>query len=155
MTFLLIFSFILVTLHILSIRTILNTNHSEITAENFRKVENIFPEDEKSGRFSVNLMFPVLIIVALSLIEISYFIFSVFILKDYILIISASILAGYNIYTLFKFFPNLQLFFKSPVEYFKQKTNTFDNILNIIMTVFEILFCGYVIVKIFIRYNFF
>lgn len=155
MTGLLIFSLILITLHVFSLRAIIKTNNEETLIENVKKVEDISSSDEKTEEVSFNLLFPVLIIVILSLIEIAYFAFAVYVIKDYVLIIGASVLTGYNLYALVRFFPKLRLFFKSPVEYFKEKTDTFDNILNFVMAVFEILFCIYVIVKIFMKYNFY
>ncbi len=155
MTGLIIFSLILITLHVFSLRAIIKTNNEETLIENVKKVEGISSSDEKTEGVSFNLLFPVLIIVILSLIEIAYFAFAVYVIKDYVLIIGASVLTGYNLYALVRFFPKLRLFFKSPVEYFKEKTDTFDNILNFVMAVFEILFCIYVIVKIFMKYNFY
>lgn len=155
MTGLIIFSLILITLHVFSLRAIIKTNNEETLIGNVKKVEGISSSDEKTEGVSFNLLFPVLIIVILSLIEIAYFAFAVYVIKDYALIIGASVLTGYNLYALVRFFPKLRLFFKSPVEYFKEKTDTFDNILNFVMAVFEILFCIYVIVKIFMKYNFY
>lgn len=155
MTGLLIFSLILITLHVFSLRAIIKTNNEETLIGNIKKVEGISSSDEKTEGVSFNLLFPVLIIVILSLIEIAYFAFAVYVIKDYVLILGASVLTGYNLYALVRFFPKLRLFFKSPVEYFKEKTDTFDNILNFVMAVFEILFCIYVIVKIFMKYNFY
>jgi len=155
MTGLLVFSFILVTLHVFSLKAIVKANSEEATVENIKKIEDISSPDERNEGFSLNLLFPVLIIVVLSFIEIGYFVFTVFILRDYALIAGASILIGYNLYALIKFFPKLRLFFKNPAEYFKEKTDSFDNILSYIMAVLEIIFCIYVILKIFIRYNFF
>ncbi|MHB8276666.1 MAG: hypothetical protein ACYDIA_03300 [Candidatus Humimicrobiaceae bacterium] len=155
MTGLIIFSLILITLHVFSLRAIIKTNNEETLIGNVKKVEGISSSDEKTEGVSFNLLFPVLIIVILSLIEIAYFAFAVYVIKDYVLIIGASVLTGYNLYALVRFFPKLRLFFKSPVEYFKEKTDTFDNILNFVMAVFEILFCIYVIVKIFMKYNFY
>ena len=155
MTGLLIFSLILITLHVFSLRAIIKTNNEETLIGNIKKVEGISSSDEKTEGVSFNLLFPVLIIVILSLIEIAYFAFAVYVIKDYVLIIGASVLTGYNLYALVRFFPKLRLFFKSPVEYFKEKTDTFDNILNFVMAVLEILFCIYVIVKIFMKYNFY
>jgi hypothetical protein len=155
MTGLLIFSLILITLHIFSLRAIFKTNNEEALIESLKKIEDISSTDEDNKGISFNLIFPVLVIIILSLIEIGYFIFVVYILRDYAIIIGASILTGYNVYALIKFFPKLGLFIKNPVEYFKEKIHTFDNILNFIMAVSEILFCIYVVVKIFIKYNFF
>ena len=155
MTGLLIFSFMLITLHVFSLRAIVKTNSEEAIIENVNKIENISSADNNSEGFSFNLLLPVLFILALSLIEIGYFVLAVYVLKDYAMIIGASLLTGYNLYALIKFFPKLKLLLKSPIEYFKEKSDTFDNILNFIMAIIEILFCIYVIVKILLRNNYF
>jgi len=155
MTGLLIFSFILITLHVFSLRAIVKTNNEEAIIENVNKIENISSADNNSEGVSFNLLFPVLLILALSLIEIGYFVLAVYVLKDYAMIIGASLLTGYNLYALIKFFPKLKLLLKSPIEYFKEKSDTFDNILNFIMAIIEIIFCIYVIVKILLKNNYF
>ncbi|MCE5329113.1 hypothetical protein LLG07_02100 [bacterium] len=150
-----VFSLILVILHVFSLRAIIKANTEEAIAENVKKIEDISFSDGISEGFSFSLLFPVLIVIVLSFVEIGYFAFTVFILRDYVLITVASILIGYNLYALIKFFPKLRLFFKSPAEYFKEKADSFDNVLSYVMAVLEIIFCVYVIVKIFIGYNFF
>ena len=155
MTGLLIFSFILIVLHVFSLRAIIKTNNEEAIIENVKKMENIPSLESKSDSVSLNLLMPVLLIVALSFIEIGYFVLAVYFLKDFALIIGSSILTGYNLYALIKFFPKLKILLKSPVEYFKEKSDTFDNALNFMLAVIEIIFCIYVIIKIFLRYNYF
>jgi len=155
MTGLLIFSFMLITLHVVSLRAIIKTNNEEVILENVKKMEGISSSENKSEGVSFNLLLPVLLILALSLIEIGYFVLAVYLLKDYAMIIGSSILAGYNLYALIKFFPKLKILLKNPVEYFKEKSDTFDNVLNFIMAVIEIIFCIYVIIKIFSKSNFF
>jgi hypothetical protein len=155
MTGLLIFSFILITLHVFSLRAIIKTNNEEAILENVKKMEGIPSLEDKPDGVPVSLLLPVILILALSFIEIGYFVFAVFLLKDFALIIGSSVLTGYNFYALAKFFPKLKILLKSPVEYFKEKSDTFDNVLNFIMAVFEIIFCIYVIIKIFLRNNYF
>ncbi|MHB1275260.1 MAG: hypothetical protein ACYCXQ_00380 [Candidatus Humimicrobiaceae bacterium] len=155
MTGLFIFSFILITLHVFSLRAIIKTNNEEAIIENVKKMENIPSLENNSEGVSFNLLLPVLLIVVLSLIEIGYFVIVVYILKDYALIIGSSVLTGYNLYALIKFFPKLKLLLKSPVEYFKEKSDTFNNVLNFIMAIIEIMFCIYVIIKILLRNNYF
>jgi hypothetical protein len=155
MTGLLIFSFILITLHVFSLRAIIKTNNEEAIIENVKKIEDISSLENKTEGVPFSLLFPVLLIVVLSLIEIGYFALAVYILKDYALIIGSSILTGYNLYALIKFFPKLKILLKSPVEYFKEKSDTFDNVLNFAMAVTEIIFCIYVIIKILLKYNYF
>ena len=155
MTGLIIFSFMLITLHIFSLRAIVKTSNEEAALENVKKLEDVSSQDSKSEGLHLNLLLPVLLMFALSLIEIGYFVFAVFLLKDFALIIGSSVLTGYNLYALAKFSPKLKILLKSPAEYFKEKSDTFDNILNFIMAVIEILFCIYVIIKILLRNNYF
>jgi hypothetical protein len=155
MTGLLIFSFILITLHVFSLRAIIKTNNEEAMLENVKKIESISSTGNKPEGVPINLFMPVFLILALSFIEIGYFVLAVYILRDLALIIGSSILTGYNLYALAKFFPKLKILLKSPVEYFQEKSDTFDNILNFVMAVIEIIFCIYVIIKIFLRNNYF
>ena len=152
---LLIFSFILITLHIFSLRAIIKTNSEEAIIENVKKIENISSAKNNSEGVSFNLLLPVLLILVISLIEIGYFVVAVYIFRDAALIIGSSVLTGYNLYALIKFFPKLKLLLKSPIEYFKEKSDTFDNILNFAMAVIEIMFCMYVVIKIILRSNYF
>jgi len=155
MTGLLVFSLIIAFFHIFSLRSLLKTSGNENITENIKQIEENFPagEDKQQG-FPISLFFPVAIIVILSLVEIGYFIFAVFVLRDIIITISASILTGYNIYALIKFFPKIKQFFKNPASFLKEKNDSFDNTLNLVMAIIEIIFCLYVIIKIFLRYNF-
>jgi hypothetical protein len=155
MTGLLIFSFVLITLHVFSLRAIIKTNNEEAILENVKKMEGIPSLENKPDGVPLNLMLPVVFILALSLIEIGYFALAVFFLKDYAMIIGSSVLTGYNLYALVKFFPKLKILLKNPIEYFKEKSDTFDNALNFIMAVLEIIFCIYVIIKILLKNNYF
>ncbi|MHB1348231.1 MAG: hypothetical protein ACYCXK_12155 [Candidatus Humimicrobiaceae bacterium] len=150
-----IFSFILITLHVFSLRAIIKTNSEEAIIENVKKIENISSAENNSEGVSFNLLLPVLLILVISLIEIGYFVLAVYILRDVALIIGSSVLTGYNLYAMIKFFPKLKLLLKSPIEYFKEKSDTFDNILNFVMAVIEIMFCMYVVIKIILKSNYF
>jgi hypothetical protein len=155
MSGLLIFSLILIILHAFSLRGIIKTNNNINISDNLKEIQEVFSTNEGKTKISFNVIFPILIITILSLIEIIYFIFSVYFLKDYIIIIGASILVGYSLLELINFFSKIGLLVKNPIKYFKEKIHTFDNILNIIMVVLEILFCIYVVVKILIKYKYF
>ncbi len=75
----------------------------------------------------------------------------VYFFDDYIIIIGSSILVGYTIYSLLKFFPNIKRFYKKPGDYLKEKTSGFENFLSIIMTSLEIIFCMYILIKVVIN----
>jgi uncharacterized membrane-anchored protein len=148
MIFILMFSTILIWLHISSLRFIIRTNQGNGTIEEVEKLEESIPDEEKdislkSGPGILSLF----VIILLNLIEVGYFIACVYIFNGLIVIISSSILAGYTIYTLFKFLPNIKRFFNKPSEYLKEKTEGAENIVSIVMTSFEILFCVYIFIR--------
>ncbi|MBC7332930.1 MAG: hypothetical protein H5T85_00445 [Actinobacteria bacterium] len=157
MVFLLIFSIILIWLQISNLRFALRVNNDRSLLESARKLEENLPEQAEK-EFSLR-SFPALsslaLIFSLNLLEISYFVYCVYLFNDFIITVGSSILAGYAIYSLIKFFPNARKFFTKPFEYLKEKTQGFENILNLVMTFIEILFCGYVLVNIISKYNFF
>jgi uncharacterized membrane-anchored protein len=142
------FSTILIWLHISSLRFIIRTNQGNGTIEEVEKLEESIPDEEKdislkSGPGILSLF----VIILLNLIEVGYFIACVYIFNGLIVIISSSILAGYTFYTLFKFLPNIKRFFNKPSEYLKEKTEGAENIVSIVMTSFEILFCVYIFIR--------
>ena len=148
MIFISMFSIILVWLHISSLRFIIRTNQGNTTIEEVEKLEQSIPDEEKdislkSGPGILSLF----VIVLLNLIEVGYFVACVYIFNGLIVIISSSILAGYTFYSLFKFLPNVKRFYVKPSEYLKEKTEGAENIVSIVMTAFEILFCIYIFIR--------
>jgi len=116
------------------------------------KLEEYIPESERELSFkSFSGIFSLVIIAVLNLIEIGYFVGCVYFFDDYIIIIGSSILVGYTIYSLLKFFPNIKRFYKKPGDYLKEKTGGFENFLSIIMTSLEIIFCMYILIKVVIN----
>jgi len=153
MLLLLIFSFILIFFHISSLRLVIRSGVKESTLENSKSLDDIKNiVGDNSQKISISLLLPTIVILIFSLIEIGYFVFSVFLLKDTIILVGASILTGFSLYELIKFFPKVRLFLKNPIEVLKEKTDYFDKTTSSIMAIFEILFCLYVIVKIFLKY---
>jgi hypothetical protein len=141
------FSIILVWLHISSLRFIIRTNQGNTTIEEVERLEQSIPDEEKdislkSGPGILSLF----VIIFLNLIEVGYFVACVYIFNGLIVIISSSILAGYTFYSLFKFLPNVKRFYVKPSEYLKEKTEGAENIVSIVMTTFEILFCIYIFI---------
>lgn len=148
MIFILMFSIILIWLHISSLRFIIRTNQGNGTIEEIEKIEDSVPDEEKdislkSGPGILSL----LVIILLNLIEIGYFVACVYIFNGLIIIISSSVLAGYTFYSLFKFLPNVKRFYSKPSAYLKEKTEGAENIVSIVMTAFEILFCVYILIR--------
>ncbi|MBL7060390.1 MAG: hypothetical protein ISS13_00985 [Actinobacteria bacterium] len=149
MILLLILSIILIWLHVSSLRLIIRANTNKTILENVMKVEGYIPESEREFSFkSFSGIFSLVIIAVLNLIEIGYFVGCVYFFDDYIIIIGSSILVGYTIYSLLKFFPNIKRFYKKPGDYLKEKTSGFENFLSIIMTSLEIIFCMYILIKV-------
>lgn len=142
------FSTILIWLHISSLRFIIRTNQGNTTIEEVEMLEQSIPNEEKdislrSGPGILSLF----VIILLNLIEVGYFVACVYIFNNLIVIISSSILAGYTFYSLFKFLPNVKRFYNKPSEYLKEKTEGAENIVSLIMTSFEILFCVYIFIR--------
>ena len=117
--------------------------------EKAMKLEEYLPESKREFSFkSFSGIFSLVIIAVLNLIEIGYFIGCVYFFDDYIIIIGSSVLVGYTIYSLLKFFPNIKRFYKKPVDYLKEKISGFENFLSIIMASLEIIFCMYILMKV-------
>jgi hypothetical protein len=145
MIFILIFSTILIWLHISSLRFIIRANQGSNSIKEVEMLEQSIPDEEKdisliSGPGILSLS----VIILLNLIEVGYFAACVYIFNNLIVIISGSILAGYTFYSLFKFLPNVKRFYNKPSEYLKEKTEGVENIVSLVMTSFEILFCVYI-----------
>ena len=148
MIFISIFSIILIWLHVSSLRFIIRANKGNTVIKEIEMLEQSVPSEEKdlslkSGPGILSL----LVIILLNLIEVGYFVACVYIFNALIVIISASILAGYSFYSLFKFLPNVKRFYSKPSEYLKEKTEGAENIVSFIMTAFEILFCVYIFIR--------
>lgn len=154
MSALLIFSFILFLFHIFSLRAIFKTGGWGAAADNTKMIEEIKNEvREEDKDIPVVFALPIIIIVLLSLIELGYYFFAVYILNDNLIIAGASVLVGFHIYSLIKFFPRIKIFIHKPLDFLKEKTEPFENITNAIMAILEILFCLYVIIKIILKTN--
>lgn len=152
MIFLIILSIILIWLQTYSLRFTLKANNNQSVLENAKKMEEFIPESEREFSWkSVSAMFSLGVIGFLNLVEIGYFIYCVYFFDDFIINIGGAVLSGYTIYSFIKFLPNLKKIFKSPYEYLKQKIEGFDNVLNLTMTSLEIVFCSYVLVKLFLE----
>jgi hypothetical protein len=151
-----IFSLILIWLHISSLRFLIKSNSSGTIIEDTEKLEASIPEDErelslKSGPGILSLV----IIIILNLIEIGYFIACVYFFNNTAVIIGASILAGYTFYSLLKFLPGIKKFYNKPSEYLKERATGPENIINLIATAMEIIFCTYIIIRVMFEYKIF
>lgn len=142
-----ILSFILIWVHVSSLRFIIKTNTNQSIIEETKKIEDEIPEEQRnisltSGPGLISLI----IIILLNLIEIGYFAACVYFFGGMIITIISSIIVGYTIYSLIRFIPSMKKFYSKPSEFLKEKTTGFESILNLSMTILEILFCSYIIV---------
>lgn len=108
-------------------------------------------EKEKSAR-SFPMVSALAIIIILNLIEIGYFIYSNYFFNDFVITLGSAILVGYTLYSMIKFLPGIKKIISKPLNYFKGINHGFDNALNFIMVALEIVFCAYIMIKIFIEY---
>jgi len=151
-----ILSLILIWLHISSLRFLIKSNGGNTIIEETERLEESIPEEErnlslKSGPGILSLI----IIIILNFIEIGYFIACVYFFNNIIVIIGASILTGYTLYSLLKFLPGIKKFYKKPSEYLKERSSGPENIINFVATAMEIIFCIYIIFRVFIYYKIF
>ncbi|MBM3707207.1 MAG: hypothetical protein FJW69_02525 [Actinobacteria bacterium] len=156
MIFITILSVILIWLHISSLRFIIKSNADHTIIQEAEKLEEKVPEEERqfslrSGPGIISLA----IVIFLNVIEIGYFIACVYIFNSLIVVIGSAVLAGYTLYSLIKFLPNMKKFYSKPSEYLKEKTSGAENILNFIMTSLEIVFCIYILFKAVMSYGLF
>jgi len=156
MFLIMILSLILIWLHISSLRFLIKSNGGNTIIEETERLEESIPEEErnlslKSGPGILSLI----IIIILNFIEIGYFIACVYFFNNIIVIIGASILTGYTLYSLLKFLPGIKKFYKKPSEYLKERSSGPENIINFVATAMEIIFCIYIIFRVFIYYKIF
>ena len=153
MFLLLILSITLIFLYVSSLRFMIKTNNGYIVQKKIQDLGNHMTEAEKdkSSR-SISLVPALALIVVLNLIEVGYFIYSNYLFNDFIISLGSAILIGYTLYSMIKILPGIKKFVSKPLKYFKEINHGFDNALNFIMVALEIVFCAYIMIKIFIEY---
>jgi hypothetical protein len=156
MFLIMILSLILIWLHVSSLRFLIKSNSGNTIIEDTERLEESIPEEERnlSLRSGPGIL-SLIIIIILNLIEIGYFVACVYFFNNIIVIIGASILAGYTIYSLLKFLPGIKKFYKKPSEYLKERSSGPENIINFIATAMEIIFCTYIVILVLIGYKIF
>jgi len=146
MILLTILSIVLIGLHVSSLRFMIRTKGKDAVIENEK-----MPVSD--GRTAAGI-FPVIIslgvIVFLSFIEIGYFVYCVYLFNDYFVITGSAVLVGYSIYSLLIFIPKLKKLIKNPLNFLMERTEGYESTLNIIMVSLEVLFCTYILFKIFL-----
>jgi hypothetical protein len=156
MFLIMVLSLILIWLHVSSLRFLIKSNSGSTIIEDTERLEESIPEEERnlSLRSGPGIL-SLIIIIILNLIEIGYFVACVYFFNNIIVIIGASILAGYAIYSLLKFLPGIKKFYKKPSEYLKERSSGPENVINFIATAMEIIFCTYIIILVLIGYKIF
>jgi len=153
MFLLLILSITLIFMYIFSLRFMIKTNGGYTVQKKIQELETQMPETEKEiPHGSFPLVLTLSIIIVLNLIEIGYFIYSNYFFNDFVITLGSAILIGYTFYSMIKFLPKIKKFISRPLKYFKEINHNFDNALNFIMVALEIVFCAYIMIKIFIEY---
>ncbi len=131
----------------------IKTSNNYTVQKKIRELEDHVPEVEKDAPSkSFSLVLPLAIIVILNLVEIGYFIYSNYLFNDFIITLGSAILIGYTIYSMIQFLPKIKKFISKPFRYLREINQGFDSILNFIMVSLEIVFCAYIMIKIFIKF---
>ncbi len=157
MIFIVFLSFILIWLHASSLRFIIRLNKDHTIIKDAEKLEETAREEDRT-EFSLKSgpgIFSLAVIIALNFLEVGYFLACVYLFNNLIVLICSSVLAGYTIYSLVRFLPNIKRYQSKPSEYLKERTTGLDNILNYVMTSFEIIFCIYILILAIIQYRLF
>ncbi len=151
MIILLFISIVLIWLHVYNLRFMIKTSTGSIKMKNLKKAEKIKVMIKDIPPASLLLMLlPLAIIMALNLIEIGYFVYSNYVFNNLIVTIGSAILVGYTLHSMIKFLPEIRDFISKPLGYLVKRTQGYENVLNYIMIPLEIIFCSYIIVKVFI-----
>ena len=143
-------SIILIWLHVSSLRFMIRARGSRVAVEDAAKLEESMPDPEEGSQ---PVMGPVImslgVIILLNLVEIGYFVYCVYLFNDYIVIIGSAVLVGYSLYSMIRFLPQIKSFVKKPVKLLRERTEGYENMLNIFMASAEVLFCVYILYRIF------
>ena len=126
---------------------------SRVVLEDAAKLEENIPalkEEVPAGMGPVMMSLGVILL--LNLIEIGYFVFCVYLFNDYIIITGAAVLVGYALYSMVKFLPKIRKFIKKPAKPLMERTEGYENALNIFMASAEVLFCLYILYRIFFTF---
>jgi len=146
-------SIVLIWLHVSSLRFMIRARGNRVALEDVANYKEKIPSAREEVRVG---MAPVLmslgVIILLNLVEIGYFVFCVYLFNDYIVITGSAVLVGYSLYSMLKFLPRIRKFIKNPLKLLMERTEGYENILNILMAGLEIIFCSYILVKIFFTF---
>jgi len=152
--FLLLFlSIILLVLYVSSLRFMIKTSSSYIAQKEFQKLEDYVSERQGDiAPNSLSIILSLSVIIILNLVEIGYFVYSNYFFNDLVITLGSAILIGYTVYSMIQFLPRIKEFISKPLMYLKEKSQGFEAVLNFIMVSLEIIFCLYIMFKIFINF---
>ncbi len=153
MFLLLILSTVLLVLYISSLRSMIKTSNDYVIRKEIQRLEKYMSQgydDITLEKSSVILSLAVVII--LNIVEIGYFLYSNYFFNDMAVTLGSAILIGYTLYSMVKFLPKVRKFIRKPLAYLKEISQGFESVLNFIMVPLEMVFCIYIMFKIFINY---
>ncbi len=152
MIFLLITSILLIWLHAYNLKFMIKTGNDPGSIQDIKKLDHM-PEVEKNISFkSFSLILSLAVIMVINLMEIGYFIYSNYFFNDLIVTIGSAVLVGYTLYSVVKFFSKIRNFMSKPFNYLMSRNKGLESVLNYIIVPLEIVFCSYIIIKIFIKF---
>ncbi len=152
MIFLLIISILLIWLHAYSLRFMIRAGNDPGGTKDIKKLDYITEVEKNISFKSFSLILSLAVIIIINLLEIGYFIYSNYFFNDLIVTTGSAILVGYTLYSVVKFLPEFRNFISKPFSYLMGRNQGFESVLNYIMVPLEIVFCSYIIVKIFIKF---
>ena len=155
MFLILILSLVLIWMQVSSLRFLAAVKNNSSILNQAEQVEQRMPKDRNMSSKSLPVLFSLGIVLFFNLVEIGYFVFSVYIFNDFFISLGGSIMVGYSIYTIIKFVPQIKVFLQKPAQYLKQKTMGLERILNLVMSSIEIVLCSYILIKLLIKYKVF
>lgn len=153
MFLLLILSTVLLVLYISSLRSMIKTSNNFTNRKEIQRLKEYMSKGNNDISLEKSsVVLSLIVIVILNLIEIGYFLYSNYFFNDIVVTLGSAILIGYTLYSMVKFLPKVKKFTRKPLEYLKDMSRGFESVLNFIMVPLEIVFCIYIMFKIFINY---
>jgi uncharacterized protein YpmS len=146
-------SIILIWLQVSSLRFMIRARSSQVVLEDMSRLEESIPavkEETDAGVGPVILSLGVISL--LNLVEIGYFIYCVYLFNDYAVITGSAILVGYSVYSMIRFLPKVRKYIRKPLKLLTERSEGYENIINILMAGLEVLFCSYILIRIFFTF---
>ncbi|MBN2073387.1 MAG: hypothetical protein JW770_05525 [Actinobacteria bacterium] len=134
----------------------IRTSTNSTVIEETKKLDDNMESDEEGFPLkSFSIVVSLGIIIILNLVEIGYFIYCVYVFNNIVVTAGSSVLVGYTIYSMIKFFPRIRQFVKKPFMYLMERSEGYESVINFIMVSLEIMFCSYILVLVFLNFQFF